>query len=115
MYFVRPANGVRIDLRQTDASQLASLHVLRDIANRVLDRGIGIYTGALEQVKRLFAVQHPQTFIYASSNVLLATVWHHSTFNKTAFDGKHNLLGIFGIFREVLIEEMERIALWCAV
>ena len=133
VHSVRLADRSSTDLRQADALDLARLDILCDIANGLLKRHRQINTcyppsvlihvinhkliihTTLKQIQLLLPIQHPQRLLHRPLNPRLTPIRGQLARHTPALDGQHHFLRVFRVLGEVLIEQVQRVALGCAV
>jgi hypothetical protein len=108
---MRSPDCLRVHFRQSNAANLSRLHVLGDSRYRVLNRHLRVLPSAFKNVKKLFAVQQLQALINAASDVFFAAIGYRCSMRSATLDRKHDLVRIFRVFRKVLVEKLERVAL----
>jgi hypothetical protein len=69
----------------------------------------------LKDIDLLLAIQQTQALIHAATNVLLRSIGSELAGLQATFDAQHHLVGILRILGEVLVQQVERIVLRCAV
>jgi len=112
---VRPSDGLRVDLAQPDGLDLALAHQLRQDGHRLLDGGVGVLPRALEDVDALGAAQHAQALVDAAADVGLGAVGRELAALEAALDAEHHLVRPVGVPREVVVQQVHRVALGRAV
>jgi hypothetical protein len=105
----------RRDLAHPDATDLALGHKFRESLDRSLDWDIGINTCALKDVDLLDAVENAKRLIYGFADTFGRGIRDALLCIESALDADDDFIGVLRIFREVGLEQMQRIVVPCAV
>lgn len=108
------ADGVGIHFAEADAANLAGLDVFCDGSDTLFDRHLRVYASAFEDVDEFLAVKEAQAIFNALLDTLSTAIWACSHIEST-LDAKNDLVFVFRVLGEIVIEELEGVGCGWAV
>lgn len=112
---IRSSDGLSINLAQTDSLDLPFLDQLGQDGHRLLNRGVRVLSGALEDIDALLPVQDSQTLVHAAADVGFRSIWREFATLQTSLDAQDHLICLLRVLGEVAVEQVRGVALRRAV
>jgi hypothetical protein len=81
----------------------------------VLDGKFSLLPSTLKNIEFLLAIQQAQTLVHAAADICFRAIRDQHAGLQATFDAENDLVGILGVLGEILVQQVQRVVLWCAV
>lgn len=112
---VRSTDRLRIDFTESDAANLALLHVFRQDLDGVLHGEVRVLARTLEDIHLLLSIQQMESIVHAASDALFRSIRDELANLEPTFDAENNLVRILRVLGEVLVQEVQGVVFGLAV